>query len=103
MKRLILLLLISTLLVSPAVVAEELENPVNYCLSNETNAKWAELAEKYRSLDTWQRLFALRVGLCAMVHRGDISVERATEIFERQRQIGLEYLRRHSADDLLGT
>lgn len=103
MKWLIRLIAVSTLLVSSTLVAEESGDPVNYCLSSETNSEWAELAEKYRDSDTWQRLFALRVGLCAMVHRGDIAVDRATKIFEKQRQIGLQHIRSQSADDLLGT
>lgn len=103
MKNLVPLLVIVTLFGAPVLSAEESEDPVNYCLSSETNAKWAELAEKYRASDTWQRLFALRVGLCAMVHRGDIPVDRATQIFERQRQIGLQELRSKPGNGLLGT
>ena len=37
-----------------------------------------------------QALHALRIGLCAKVERGDLTVEQATEIFERAREAIVE-------------
>lgn len=68
---------------------------VNHCMDSQVNDKWAALAAKHRDSDTWQRLFALRVGLCAMVERGGLSVGRASKIFERQRNKGVRELERH--------
>lgn len=69
------------------------EQEINYCLNDATNEKWTELAAKHRDSDAWQRLFALRVGLCAMVARETLPLDRATRIFERERQRALKNLR----------
>ena len=37
-----------------------------------------------------QTLQALRLGLCAKIERGDLTVEQATEIFERFRGVIIE-------------
>lgn len=67
------------------VAAEPEAAPVNYCHDPDVNAEWSQLAAEHRDSDIWQRLFALRLGLCVMVDRKALTVRRATTIFERQR------------------
>ena len=68
----------------PSVVIAETEN---HCLDQESWKGWDALVQKYPNDMDVQTLHALRLGLCAKIERGDISVEQATEIFERAREI----------------
>ena len=76
---------ILALAVSPVVAADG-DEPVNHCHDKETNQQWEELAAKNHGSDAIQRLYALRLGLCVQVERDELTVPRATTIFERQRQ-----------------
>lgn len=84
MKRLYLYTAIAAICTSGLAHAGDAE--VNHCKETKANQKWAELARENHDSDTWQRLFALRIGLCAMVKQESLSVHRASQIFERQRQ-----------------
>lgn len=57
----------------------------NYCLDSETNASWSRMLGDSPDDDLIARLFALRIGLCELVRRETISLERATDIFEETR------------------
>ena len=57
----------------------------NYCLDPETNAAWSKMLGDSPDDDLIARLFALRLGLCELVRREAISLERATDIFEEAR------------------
>ncbi len=48
--------------------------------------KWDELVEKNPNDIEVQALHALRIGLCAKVDRGGITLDQATEIFESARE-----------------
>jgi hypothetical protein len=62
----------------------------NYCHDQESWDEWEALVQKYPNDLDLHTLHALRLGLCAKVDRGDLTVEEATEIFERARQVILE-------------
>ena len=62
----------------------------NYCQDQESWDEWEALIEKYPGDMDLHALHALRIGLCAKVNRGDLSVEEATDIFERARERILE-------------
>lgn len=58
----------------------------NYCNDPNSWKEWDELVQKYPEDLDIQALHALRIGLCAKVERGDLTVDQATEIFERARE-----------------
>ncbi len=57
----------------------------NYCNDPEANTEWEVLVLKYPADLQIHALHALRMGLCFKVHRGDIDLDQATEIFENMR------------------
>jgi len=57
----------------------------NFCRDPESWKEWDTLLEKYPGDMDVHALHALRIGLCFKVDRGDLSVQEATEIFERAR------------------
>jgi len=61
----------------------------NYCLDPEVNAKWLRMLQHSPDDDLIAKLFALRIGLCELVKRKVISLERATDIFEAERGDGV--------------
>jgi len=61
----------------------------NYCFDPETNATWSGMFRDSPDDDLVARLFALRLGLCELVRRDAITLERATEIFEAARARGV--------------
>jgi hypothetical protein len=60
--------------------------PDNYCHDEKSWAEWDRLVEKNPNDMEVQALHALRIGLCAKVDRGEITLEHATEIFESARE-----------------
>ena len=58
----------------------------NYCHNEESWKEWDALVEKNPNDNEVQALHALRIGLCAKVDRGEITLEQATEIFESARE-----------------
>jgi hypothetical protein len=58
----------------------------NYCHDKETWKEWDALVEKNPNDNEVQALHALRIGLCAKVDRGEITLEQATDIFESARE-----------------
>ena len=79
-----LLIFVPTLCIGSAGAAD------NHCNDQETWREWEALVQKYPSDMDLHTLHALRIGLCAKVSRGDLSVDEATEIFERARKRILE-------------
>ena len=77
-----ILLLVHTLVLAgqPALATE------NYCTDPESWVEWEELVGKYPNDSDVQTLHALRIGLCLKVDRGDLTVEQATDIFEKARE-----------------
>ncbi len=72
-----------------AAVAQE-----NYCHDEETNTYWDNLAIHYVDRMDVTNLVKLRKQLCRQIDTGEISVEDATEIFERERSRVVEGLER---------
>ena len=62
----------------------------NYCQDQESWDEWEALIQKYPGDLDLHTLHALRIGLCAKVNRGDLSVEEATDIFERAKETIME-------------
>ena len=58
----------------------------NYCHDEKSWKEWDALVEKNPNDTELQTLHALRIGLCAKVDRGGITLDRATEIFESARE-----------------
>ena len=58
----------------------------NYCHDKESWEEWDALVERNSNDMEVQALHALRIGLCAKVDRGEITLEQATEIFESARE-----------------
>jgi hypothetical protein len=81
-KTMAFIILFSVFALSNSTYAE----PQNYCHDEESWKEWDELVEKNPNDDEVQTLHALRIGLCAKVDRGGITLERATEIFESARE-----------------
>jgi hypothetical protein len=58
----------------------------NYCHSEKSWKEWNALVAKNPNDEEVQALHALRIGLCAKVNRGGITLEQATRIFEGIRE-----------------
>ena len=58
----------------------------NYCHDKESWNEWDALVQKNPNDNEVQALHALRIGLCAKVDRGEITLDQATEIFESARE-----------------
>ncbi|MDT8377138.1 MAG: hypothetical protein RQ867_10450 [Mariprofundaceae bacterium] len=80
-------MLMVCLFIAPA--AGMAEDSPNYCLDPETNSTWAGIFAESPDDDLIAGLFALRLGLCELVRREAISLERATDIFETARATGV--------------
>ena len=61
------------------------ESP-NDCLDEDANREWVDIYNKSPNDNDIAKLFALRAGLCEMVRRKTLTIERATEIFEKERE-----------------
>jgi hypothetical protein len=58
----------------------------NYCHDQESWKEWDALIEKNPNDTELQTLQVLRIGLCVKVDKGEITLDRATEIFESARE-----------------
>jgi hypothetical protein len=74
---------LSLILVFCSLVYAESEN---YCHDEKSWKEWDALIEKNPNDMEVQALHALRIGLCAKVDRGQITLDKATEIFESARE-----------------
>ena len=66
----------------------------NYCHDEATNAYWEDLAIYYADRMDVTNLVKLTKQLCRQVDTGEISVEDATEIFERERNRVVDDMKR---------
>ena len=57
----------------------------NYCLDQQVNSEWAGILARSPDDQIVIRLFALRIGLCELVKRKVVALDKATEIFEHER------------------
>jgi len=55
----------------------------NYCKDPKSWKEWDALVKKYPTDMDIQFLHALRLGLCAKIERGDLTLNQAIEIFDR--------------------
>ncbi len=81
MNKTITILTLSIFLFSYSLNAEE----KNYCEDQDTNMQWEALIQEHPDDMQIHALYALRIGLCFEVDRGDLTVDQATEIFENMR------------------
>lgn len=65
----------------------------NYCHSPEKNATMARLLKEYPNDENVLKMFALRLGFCAMIDFDAISLDRAIDLFEREREKVIEEIR----------
>jgi len=79
------IIILCLILFSLPVVADD-----NYCLDQESWKECDNLIDKYPGDTDIQTLHALRLGLCAKVERGDLTVDQATDIFETARDTVLK-------------
>lgn len=89
------------ILLIPFVVQAE-ESP-NYCLDPEANSQWIKMLSDNPGDDVIAKLFALRVGLCELVKREIVTLERATMIFEAERSISIQKKKDDTVIEGLGT
>ena len=83
-KRLIAVFIgVALILVLCGLVYAESEN---YCHDAKSWQEWDRLIEKNPNDMEVQALHALRIGLCAKVDKGGITLDQATEIFESARE-----------------
>ena len=66
----------------------------NYCHDDATNAEWESIAKRATANSKVMGLYKLRKDLCARVDHGELSVEEATEIFEKERERVVDSLKR---------
>jgi hypothetical protein len=69
-----------------AAYSISLSESENYCHNQESWKEWDALVEKNPYDTEVQALHALRIGLCAKVDKGQITLEQATDIFESARE-----------------
>ncbi len=69
-----------------AVYSASFAESENYCHDQKSWKEWDTLVEKNPNDTEVQALHALRIGLCAKVDRGGITLDQATEIFESARE-----------------
>ena len=84
MRQLAIILGILLFFASNSFASETPESP-NYCLDPQTNSEWIAMLSNNPNDDTVAKLFALRIGLCELVRRNIITLERATDLFENER------------------
>ena len=82
--------LIVTLFFCVACGSELVDATENYCKDPESWKQWDVLIQKYPDDLDIHALHALRLGLCAKIERGDITVEDSITIFENAREAILE-------------
>ena len=64
--------------------------PDHYCDDKESWQQWEQIIAVNHSSDEVLSLYAFRVGLCSMVKSGQVETTRATQLFERMRDIVLK-------------
>jgi len=82
MTRVVLFFLLASVLTCP-VQAQDKET--NYCRDPESWKEWNEQLKTDPKDIEVQTLYALRLGLCLKVQRGDLTLDEATSIFEQAR------------------
>ena len=79
-KFIIYIVVLSILICTGSIAGED-----NYCLDKQSWQEWDNLSQKYLSDSDIRILYNLRLNLCTKIERGDITVQQATEIFEKAR------------------
>jgi hypothetical protein len=94
--RNVILFVLFTLSLASAARAE-----TNHCHDEATNQTWEQIKRNHRGERDVEALYALRVELCQKVDAGTLSVRKATEQFEAERERVIrerrEYNRRQEA------
>ncbi len=74
----IILLILTFSLAGSICVAQD-----NYCKDPKSWEQWDALVKKYPADMDIQFLHALRLGLCAKIERGDLTLNQAIDIFDK--------------------
>lgn len=80
-------LLLLTFVLTPTAKAFPTEN---FCHDAASWSEWEALIQDNPFDKDLMGLYALRIGLCVLVERKRMTVEDATDVFERQRSLVLE-------------
>lgn len=64
--------------------------PENYCKDPVSWKEWADLVAKYPNDSDVQTLHALRIGLCAKIEQGSITLDEAIRLFDRAQRMVVE-------------
>ncbi len=96
MNKVITILTLSILLFAYTLNAEE----KNYCNDPDTNMQWEAMVQEHPNDMQIHALYALRLGLCSEVDRGDLTVDQATEIFENMRSALIDAKAREMVEEL---
>ena len=97
MRRAVIGLIIFFALISFLGIGKASEE--NYCTDKESWQEWDELIAKNPNNQDIHILHALRIGLCAKVERGDLTIEEATEIFENARDVLINKIKTESSKE----
>ncbi len=76
--KIIIILILSILLFSYTLNAEE----TNYCNDPDANMHWEAMVQEHPDDMQVHALYALRLGLCFEVDRGDLTVDQATDKYK---------------------
>jgi hypothetical protein len=83
MKQLLVILV--TLFFPISALSEEAAT-VNYCHDDQKNQDWEKMVADYPNDPIIIKLAGLRVGLCVMIDRGQITHEQGVNLWEEERQ-----------------
>lgn len=85
-RTILTITIIAILVASPFFLASAVAAEENYCHDQASWAQWDQLVAKSPEDTAFKIMYALRIGLCAMVERQQISIDEATMVFERYRE-----------------
>lgn len=89
MKRTFAFLLLLT-----SAIAQADEPTPDYCEDAAGWQEWQTLVQRNPKSDIWQRLYALRIGLCTSIRQGLIDADQAITLFENERDRGIRDMKK---------
>jgi exonuclease VII small subunit len=67
---------------------------INFCNDPKVNQEWERLIKKNNKHPEWRSMYKLRKELCASVDSGKVTLEKAIEQFESEREVLVIELRK---------
>jgi hypothetical protein len=96
--KIIIAILFIPLFVPHISLALDQPLPEHYCNDEKSWQSWDHILNSNPGNDEVASLYAFRVGLCSMVKSGQIETIRATQLFERMRDIVLKGMKEDEAE-----